>query len=709
MAVRLGLLAVALVGCRLVAGWDAQVGLVAGLGLALGLPAIALADRTGLSARLTAAETMALVPVTGMAAWAVPLALGLALHVRFSSVMWTVLVGSALALDWRPLSTTFTLRGRVEPLAVLLGGVLVAVASSQWQPALGGDALFHAGLIRKLLALPGISLGGVSPYLGGHPHAGYAFPLLHAVQAGAILLAGGDPSAGYTNLTPAFALLIPVAAYGAGRALANPAVGMIAATLSSWDSATRIVAGLVKEPPFFTFVILLPAAVVLLVHLYRERTGRRWSAWTVVAALEVAVVHPTYTIAVLVMIAAVVVLDHRLWPALVAATGVCAAAGGWVYAVALSGGEHRPAPGAAPGQLITAGGHALASSGQAILAHRVELLPALVATLVVLRKGRSPWLLPAALSAAMLALVAVPGSGTVLTAAVSGGQAERFWNAVPWIFMTAAALAAAVAVARTPRRLCALAVALAASSVLLEHAGFLWGQGGPRAAGWPAPSLHPVVWVFTLPDLLTTAAAVAGAALLLRRGLARSAAPSVAIPTTPLTPAALLLLALMAGPIVRDAPRLLATLRDGSAQAAIRNLVTPGVIAFLQSHSRARLPVVLAPYAEPADGIAYQIVGRADVYAVAISEAHSRATPRDYPQRRREDVDRFFSAASSETVRDALMARYRVDYVVFDLRSGSAQVLAALRGDSELSQVYVDPAATAPRYGRFVILSRTGP
>ena len=54
--------------------------------------------------------------------------------------------------------------------------------------------LFHAGRIRKLLALDRLSLDGVSTYLNGHPHAGYAFPLLHAAQAGAIDLVRADPT-----------------------------------------------------------------------------------------------------------------------------------------------------------------------------------------------------------------------------------------------------------------------------------------------------------------------------------------------------------------------------------------------------------------------------------------------------------------------------------------------------------------------------------
>ena len=76
-------------------------------------------------------------------------------------------------------------------------------------PSLGGDALFHAGLIRKMLAVPDLSLYDISPYWHGHPHAGYVVPLLHAVEAGAISITGGDPSLAYQNLTPAFGFLVP--------------------------------------------------------------------------------------------------------------------------------------------------------------------------------------------------------------------------------------------------------------------------------------------------------------------------------------------------------------------------------------------------------------------------------------------------------------------------------------------------------------------
>ncbi len=81
----------------------------------------------------------------------------------------------------------------------------------------------------------------------------------------------------------------------------------------------------------------------------------------------------------------------------------------WIYVVAIHGGDRTVAYPGTPDQFISLDGHSLASSGQVILAHRVELLPALCAAVVILFRARSSRHLAAALMAAMMALVAIPG------------------------------------------------------------------------------------------------------------------------------------------------------------------------------------------------------------------------------------------------------------------------------------------------------------
>ena len=180
-----------------------------------------------------------------------------------------------------------------------LAALLAGAVGWYYQGGIGaGDALFHAGRVRKLIELDSLSLSGISTYLDGAPHAGYAFPLLHAAQAGAVKLAGGDPSATYVSLVPVFVCLVPVAVYAAGRAIAGPAVGAAAALLACWDAlvpgAWPLSLQWTEQPPTFTFVVLLPIGVLVIHELCRTPEHRGLQAsWLAIVGV-VAFVHPTY-------------------------------------------------------------------------------------------------------------------------------------------------------------------------------------------------------------------------------------------------------------------------------------------------------------------------------------------------------------------------------------------------------------------------------
>ncbi len=261
----------------------------------------------------------------------------------------------------------------------------------------------------------------------------------------------------------------------------------------------------------------------------------------------------------------------------------------------------------------------------------------------------------------------------MLTAGIAGGQVERFWNALPWMYLSAIVVAATVGWLHSRRALVLSAIVIALGSVALEHAGWLWGAAGPRAAGWPPRFLHHAVWVLTVPDLLTVTLAIAGVVGLAVRAFDRDR--SLRAPPAPpaMAPVALLLLAVMTGPLVRDLPRISSTIRHGSAEQGPANLISPGAVSYLNHHTRTPFPVVLAPWDGPADGLAYQIVGKSNVYTVALNEPHTRATPRDHPTQRRAEVTTFFAPGTSEQVRQAILHNQNVDYVVFDERSGSPE------------------------------------
>ena len=269
--------------------------------------------------------------------------------------------------------------------------------------------------------------------------------------------------------------------------------------------------------------------------------------------------------------------------------------------------------------------------------------------------------------------------------------------------MTGVVLVVATAWLRSRWALWAAAALIAVVSVALEHAGWLWGIEGPRASGWPSEVLHPVIWVLTVPDLLTVAVAVVGLGGLAVRALDHDRSIRPLPPAPALAPVALLLLAVMAGPLVRDMPRMWNTIGDGSAEISPVNLISPGALAYLNAHERTPFPVVLAPWDGPTDGLAYQIVGQSDTYTVALNEPHTRATPRDHPQARRALVTQFFDPATTADARDALLSQQNVGYVVLDRRTADPAVLAQLQADPRLTEVYADPAGLPARYGRVVI------
>ena len=149
-------------------------------GLAILVPGWAVAGALGLADDHGPVTAWGLVPLLGVMVWAIPGGMGLLVGVRFDAIAVVVLVAAAACLAARlPLGPPPV----VDAIAMAgLGGLGFALGW-QWQSILVGDALFHAGVIRKLLALSRPSESSIWPFLNGHPHAGYAFPLLHLPQA----------------------------------------------------------------------------------------------------------------------------------------------------------------------------------------------------------------------------------------------------------------------------------------------------------------------------------------------------------------------------------------------------------------------------------------------------------------------------------------------------------------------------------------------
>ena len=470
------------------------------------------------------------------------------------------------------------------------------------------------------------------------------------------------------------------------------------------------VLGLVKQPPYFTFLVIFPAAIVLLNLIYRNRDRRIWWTWTVIAAAEVAILHPTYSVMLFPLILAAVILRPRAWPVLAAAIGITVVVDAWIWYIAIRGGERVTLFPGYPHEWITYHGHNIATSGLMVVAHRPEVVVGLVAAVIILFRSRSPWHLPAAMVVTTLATIATPGAGVVLRHVIAGGQIARFSKVPPAMLVTAIALGILATWLRGRRVLLwVTAVGIAVGSVAMEHFGWLWGYGTVTLSRH-GEVLHPVVWIFTGPDVFVVVVTLAGLVALAVRALDRDRSLR-ALGVAPATaPVLLLLCALMVGPLGQYGWSVRDTLRDASYRtfhSPLANRLTPGLINYFHEHQTTPFPVVMAPFREPPlDGIAYQLVGRANVYTVAELETHTRATPKDHPHTRRLIVLKFYSPLTTERERREIMRRQNVSYVVFSKKTQPAAVLHQLQADPTLVKVYEDPPNVRFTSGQFVVFRR---
>jgi hypothetical protein len=145
-------------------------------------------------------------------------------------------------------------------------------------------------------------------------------------------------------------------------------------------------------------------------------------------------------------------------------------------------------------------------------------------------------------------------------------------------------------------------------------------------------------------------------------------------------------------------------IRNGRIQPGVTDRPTPAAVSFLESGDR-RLSVVLAPYhADHANwfaGMSYELVGEAGVYTVAMSHYHTQADPKDHPGQRRADVDAFLRPGTSNARRNAILTRWRVDFVAVE-RTAPPTLLRELAADPRLHQVFADPPAV-PTYASLII------
>jgi hypothetical protein len=638
------------------------------------VPGIALAGCFSLDRRFGPLVALALVPALGVMIWAPPLIVGLTIQLPFGDVVGIVGLSTAAAAAVRlprlPAS---------RDLAAIGGlGVLAAYLGSRWQSILIGDGLFHAGVIRKMLTVDRISWTNLWPFLDQHSHAGYAFPLLHAAQAGGVLLTHGDPTFDYPNMVPAYAVFIPLAAYALGYVIGGRLTGLVAGLLITWASITGEQALTVaQQPRYYASLVIVPLVWTVLVA---GDPSRQLTAVVVALLLLISVVHSTYVVPMVITAAVIAFLRPAMRKPVLIGAAASAAVVGVVYAITILGAPRSPPPYRPNLEFQMFHGHRIAVSGWIIFHGRPELLLALAAIAVLLLRLGTPvgWL--AAAGAVEYLLVAVPGLLWPLMAIVGEGQAERYWEEITWVWL----LAAMIVVLARAAPLVTIPVA-AAGSYLVARSRVL-----------PTEHATRIAWLGVVVVLAAIVIAVRRHGRPWPRRTAVGPASALAVFGV--------LVAVMLGSLWKNYSTVKFSIQNGRLQPSVTDQPTPAALQFFTTGNR-RLSVVLASYtASQANwfaGLSYQLVGEAPVYTVAMSHYHTQADPKDNPNQRRAAVDRFLSPAATNAERNAIIERWKVGFVAVK-RTEPAALISELRRDPRLREVYSDPPSV-PGYASLIV------
>jgi hypothetical protein len=463
------------------------------------------------------------------------LAVTFAVEGSLALTLWLLLaVGVAAAPFARGVPRGDPAPGRwwVFGAGVVLGLLLWLVAGE-----IGGDGLFHLARARKLDAFDSLSPEAVGEFADGGLHPGYAFPLWHGFVALVARIAHLDPATAIQYESAVLAPLAFLVIYEAGRAALRSAwlgaaalvatVGVVALSVGSGGAFRSL-----SLPATAGGRVLLVPAVVALLFSYLNNPGGGGLALVALGSFVLAVVHPTYALFVVLLVAgflaAQALLDRtelrRLATAFAALTIGAAVFLAALFPVVRTAASVRPS-----NQELTSRAHGVERyPGQIDFTSpdRYRLAPE-----VVSRSGPVPIaalaLVPLALLAArrrwaafvlgatLVALVVllVPFVFPRFVDVVSLSQARRLAGFIPF----AIALAGGAAVLARLVSYAVLPVALAAG-VLLQRAhpgdfGYRLDEGGPSEIVWlvlvvgalalgigallrpPLPALDRVDWV----------------------------------------------------------------------------------------------------------------------------------------------------------------------------------------------------------------------
>ncbi len=131
---------------------------------------------------------------------------------------------------------------------------------------LAGDAPYHVGRVRRLLALDRLDLSRMPELVDGSNHPGYYIPLPHAVVAETAWLTGASPTEAYRGAVLVLGLLATLLAGAVVFALLHDR------PLALAGAAIAVAAGLVGVREW-SFVADPPST------RHAGRCGRRWCCW----------------------------------------------------------------------------------------------------------------------------------------------------------------------------------------------------------------------------------------------------------------------------------------------------------------------------------------------------------------------------------------------------------------------------------------------
>ena len=193
-------------------------------------------------------------------------------------------------------------------LGVLGVGVLVGLLLWRVLPDPSGDALFHLARVRKLWAFDDLSLNAVDEFVDGGLHPGYAFPLWHAFLALVAKVAGVDPTDVVVHEAAVLTPLAFLVVYEAGAVVFRSrwlGIATLAGTLglTAFASGSGGALRLLALPATAGGRSLLVPATIALVFTYLRHPSRGRLVLVATSGLVLAVVHPTYALFTLLVLA----------------------------------------------------------------------------------------------------------------------------------------------------------------------------------------------------------------------------------------------------------------------------------------------------------------------------------------------------------------------------------------------------------------------